>query len=334
MPPVKAATDETNRIRPHARLRIPGSTRCASKNGARRFTSTVSFQSSSPTSSQFCRVATPWLATSRSTGPSARSATPTSLPGAAGSRRSAPTVIARPPAATTSAASSSAGSGVPPQGAPAGAPGAAPHGPPGPRRAPAGAPARSRRCRRSRARPAPRRATMRHVPTSLLHATPPAVPTRRPAAVPLTARGTGGCPDWHGSRSGSTGGRVPTRARARATERFIAGAAGHAHAMAPPDPPELPTWAPGTVAILSTGGGAPHAIPVSTGVRRGPRTVLLALALRRESLARLREDPRCALTVLAAGNVAVTAHGRATVVQEPMAAADRVAAVRIDIDDV
>lgn len=127
---------------------------------------------------------------------------------------------------------------------------------------------------------------------------------------------------------------MPTRARARATERFIAGAAGHAHAMAPPDPPELPTWAPGTVAILSTGGGAPHAIPVSTGVRRGPRTVLLALALRRESLARLREDPRCALTVLAAGNVAVTAHGRATVVQEPMAAADRVAAVRIDVDDV
>ena len=69
-------------------------------------------------------------------------------------------------------------------------------------------------------------------------------------------------------------------------------------------------------------------------MRSGPRTVLLALALRRESLARLREDPRCALTVLAGGNVAVTAHGRATVVQEPMAAADGVAAVRLDVDDV
>ena len=41
----------------------------------------------------------------------------------------------------------------------------------------------------------------------------------------------------------------------------------------------------------------------------GPRTVAFALALRRESLARLREDPRCALTILAAGNVALTASG-------------------------
>ena len=47
-------------------------------------------------------------------------------------------------------------------------------------------------------------------------------------------------------------------------------------------------------------------------VRRGPRSVVLALALRRESLARLREDPRCALTVLAAGDLAFTALGRAT----------------------
>ena len=43
---------------------------------------------------------------------------------------------------------------------------------------------------------------------------------------------------------------------------------------------------------------------------------MFALALRRESLARLREDPRCALTILAAGDVAVTAIGRATVVEE------------------
>jgi flavin reductase (DIM6/NTAB) family NADH-FMN oxidoreductase RutF len=70
---------------------------------------------------------------------------------------------------------------------------------------------------------------------------------------------------------------------------------------------ELPDWPPGTVTILATGAGAPHAIPVSTALRTGPRTVVLALAKRRESLARLREDPRCALTILAAG-VAVTVH--------------------------
>ena len=84
--------------------------------------------------------------------------------------------------------------------------------------------------------------------------------------------------------------------------------------------------------MLSTGGGRPHAIPVSTAVRAGSRTVVLALALRRESLARLREEPRCALTVMAGGDIAFTAHGLATIVEEPMAVSDRVAAVRIDVD--
>ncbi len=103
--------------------------------------------------------------------------------------------------------------------------------------------------------------------------------------------------------------------------------------MPRPDPDALPEWEDGTVAVLSTGAGAPHAIPVSTGVRAGPRRVLLALALRRESLARLREDPRCALTILAA-DVAVTAHGRASIVEEPLAISDRVCAVAIDVDEI
>lgn len=102
--------------------------------------------------------------------------------------------------------------------------------------------------------------------------------------------------------------------------------------MPPPEPVALPDWPAGTVAVLSTGAGAPHAIPVSTAVRTGPRTIVLALSLRRESLARLREDPRCALTVLAAGDVALTAHGRARIVQEPMAVSDRVAALRLDVE--
>lgn len=94
----------------------------------------------------------------------------------------------------------------------------------------------------------------------------------------------------------------------------------------------LPEWGPGTVAVLSTSAGRPHAIPVSTAVRVGPRTIVLALALQRESLARVREDPRCALTVMAGGNVALTAHGRATIVEEPMVVSNRVAAVRIDVE--
>jgi hypothetical protein len=94
----------------------------------------------------------------------------------------------------------------------------------------------------------------------------------------------------------------------------------------------LPEWRPGTVAVLSTAGGPPHAIPVSTAVRAGPRTVLLALARTRESLARLRAEPRCALTVLAAGDVALTAHGRASVAQDPLAGAEGVVAVAIDVD--
>jgi hypothetical protein len=94
----------------------------------------------------------------------------------------------------------------------------------------------------------------------------------------------------------------------------------------------LPEWRPGTVAVLSTGAGPPHAIPISTAVRRDPRTIALALALRRESLARVREDPRCALTIMAGGDIAFTAHGRATIVEEPMAVSDRVTAIRIDVE--
>jgi flavin reductase (DIM6/NTAB) family NADH-FMN oxidoreductase RutF len=92
---------------------------------------------------------------------------------------------------------------------------------------------------------------------------------------------------------------------------------------------ELPDWPPGTVAILATAGDHPHAIPVSTAVRTGPREVRFALAPRRESLARLRADARCALAILADG-VAVTLHGRATVTGE----AAGVVLLRLDVDDI
>ena len=96
----------------------------------------------------------------------------------------------------------------------------------------------------------------------------------------------------------------------------------------------LPRWEPGTVAVLSTAGDPPHAIPVSTAVRLGPRRAALALARTRASLERLRADPRCALTIIASQAVAFTAHARATVVQDPMAVAANVVAVVLDVDDV
>jgi hypothetical protein len=95
---------------------------------------------------------------------------------------------------------------------------------------------------------------------------------------------------------------------------------------------ELPEWESGTVCVLSTGGGAPHAIPVSTAVRAGPRRVLLALAGRRETLARLRREPRCALTIMAAGDVACTAYAHAEIVRESLPGAGGVTAVALEVD--
>jgi len=59
--------------------------------------------------------------------------------------------------------------------------------------------------------------------------------------------------------------------------------------------------------------------------------VVFVLARSRESLARLREDPRCALTILAEG-VSVTAIGRAVVLDAEIS--DRVVAVRMDVERV
>jgi hypothetical protein len=90
---------------------------------------------------------------------------------------------------------------------------------------------------------------------------------------------------------------------------------------------QLPQWPDGTVATLTTGG---HAIPVSLVLRAGPRALLIGLAPSRESLQRLREDGRCAVTILAAGDVAVTAYGRATNFDE----AAHVIGVRVEVDEI
>ncbi|HVP03523.1 MAG TPA: hypothetical protein VMT10_13210 [Solirubrobacteraceae bacterium] len=96
----------------------------------------------------------------------------------------------------------------------------------------------------------------------------------------------------------------------------------------------LPDWPPGTVTILATAGPEPYAIPISTAVRAGADRVLLALGAERGSLSRLRERERVALTILAGGDVACTAHGVARVVADPLEGLDGVVGVAIDVERV
>lgn len=92
------------------------------------------------------------------------------------------------------------------------------------------------------------------------------------------------------------------------------------------------SWPAGTVVMLATQGEGPHVIPVSAARRAPNGDVLLALAQGRGSLARLNVDPRVALLVLAAENIAVTLYGRASVTDEPVA--EGVVAVRVDVERV
>jgi oxalate decarboxylase len=94
----------------------------------------------------------------------------------------------------------------------------------------------------------------------------------------------------------------------------------------------LPDWPAETVAVLGTVGDAPYAIPVTAPVRAGDRRILLGLSRNHASLGRLRDRPQVALAILAAGDEAFTARGRASVVQEPMARAPQFAAVLIEVD--
>jgi hypothetical protein len=98
----------------------------------------------------------------------------------------------------------------------------------------------------------------------------------------------------------------------------------------------LPRWPAGAVAVLATvaESGQPHAIPVSTALAAGPRRVLLALASGRGSLQRLLDQPRVALGVLAEGDVAFTAHGRARVVQDPLEDVGGVVAVAVEVESI
>jgi hypothetical protein len=90
----------------------------------------------------------------------------------------------------------------------------------------------------------------------------------------------------------------------------------------------LPEWPDGTVAVLATAGEAPHAIPVSLLVRAGDQELLVGLAPRRLALERLRADPRATVTILAAGDHAITAHARAVAFED----AAGVVAVRLAVE--
>jgi hypothetical protein len=94
---------------------------------------------------------------------------------------------------------------------------------------------------------------------------------------------------------------------------------------------ELPEWERGTPAVLCVAG--PHPIPVTTPVRRGPHRVLLALGRERETLERLRVDPRVAFVVIGKG-VAFTAHSRALVIAEELEATDTVVVVELTVERV
>ena len=96
----------------------------------------------------------------------------------------------------------------------------------------------------------------------------------------------------------------------------------------------LPEWPEKTIAVLSTQNEEVHAIPITAPLRIGDRQILLRLKRCRESLARLREHPKVALTIFAKGNLAFTARGPARVVQESMVSAPAFAAIAIDVENI
>lgn len=96
----------------------------------------------------------------------------------------------------------------------------------------------------------------------------------------------------------------------------------------------LPEWPARTIAILTTIGRGPHAIPISAPVRAGEHRILFSLHRDRGSLARLRQCPQVALAILAEGDVAFTARGYGHVVQEPLASAPDYVAVAIEVTEI
>jgi hypothetical protein len=108
-------------------------------------------------------------------------------------------------------------------------------------------------------------------------------------------------------------------------------------ARALPEHPELealPEWPARTIAVLVTVDHGPYAIPVSAPLRAGNRRILLSLYRSRGSLARLRERPRVALTILTEGDLAFTARGCARIVKESLLRAPEYVPIAIDVEHI
>jgi hypothetical protein len=81
-------------------------------------------------------------------------------------------------------------------------------------------------------------------------------------------------------------------------------------------------------------GAGPYGIPVSAPLRIDERRIAFALEDTRGSLGRMRARPDVALTILAEGDIAFTARGRAHIVEEPIPRAPDFTAVVIDVDEI
>jgi hypothetical protein len=99
-------------------------------------------------------------------------------------------------------------------------------------------------------------------------------------------------------------------------------------------PVPLPHWPAATIAVLSTADAEPYAIPITAPVRVGDHRILFSLKRTRQSLARLREHPQVAVTILAKGDIAFTARGHAHVAEDPMDRAPEFTAVALEVADI
>jgi hypothetical protein len=95
---------------------------------------------------------------------------------------------------------------------------------------------------------------------------------------------------------------------------------------------DIPPLPAGLVAVLATTGAeGPVAIPVSAVWRRDGRCLLLALARRRASVARLRDDPRAGLSLNGPG-LSLCVTGAALVVADPLPGAGNMVAFAVHVE--
>jgi Pyridoxamine 5'-phosphate oxidase len=98
--------------------------------------------------------------------------------------------------------------------------------------------------------------------------------------------------------------------------------------------PSIPRLPEGIVAVLATAGPeGPAAIPVSALLRAGPGALLFALARTRGSVARLRADPRAAVSLNGPG-MSLCVEGIARVAADPLPGAEFMVAYRLEAGQV